>query len=112
MYLKCHKRLKDGKEHRYWSVVESVRTRRGVIKRQLLCLGEINDAQRAQWCSALDVLDDGFNYDDHDLRDDEGKIRGVGGVMIQTFGEDGEAAKKDAPEKNFKGSDDICTWLK
>ena len=58
MYLKCHKRFKDGKEHRYWSIVESVRTRRGVMKRQVLYLGEINDAQRVQWCSALDVLDD------------------------------------------------------
>ena len=58
MYLKCHKRLKDGKEHRYWSIVESVRTRRGALKRQLLYLGEINDAQKAQWCSALDVLDE------------------------------------------------------
>ena len=58
MYLKCHKRFKDGKEHRYWSIVESVRTRRGVIKRQLLYLGEINDSQRVQWCSALDVLDE------------------------------------------------------
>jgi transposase len=57
MYLRCHKRLKDGKEHRYWSVVESVRTKRGVHQRQVLYLGEINDAQRAQWCSALDVLD-------------------------------------------------------
>jgi hypothetical protein len=58
MYLKCHKRFKDGKEHRYWSIAESVRTRRGVIKRHLLYLGEINDTQRAQWCSALDVLDE------------------------------------------------------
>ncbi len=58
MYLKCHKRFKDGKEHRYWSIVESVRTRRGVMKRQLLYLGEINDSQRVQWCSALDVLDE------------------------------------------------------
>jgi transposase len=57
MYLRCHKRFKDGKPHRYWSVVESVRTRRGVHQRPLLYLGEINDAQRAQWCSALDVLD-------------------------------------------------------
>jgi transposase len=57
MYLKCHKRFKDGKEHRYWSIVESIRTRRGVMKRQVLYLGEINDAQRAQWCSAIDVLD-------------------------------------------------------
>jgi len=61
MYLKCHKRFKDGKAHRYWSIVESVRTRRGVIKRQLLYLGEINDAQRAQWCSALEVLDESNN---------------------------------------------------
>jgi hypothetical protein len=58
MYLKCHKRLKDGKEHRYWSVVESVRTRRGVMKRQVLYLGELNDSQKVQWCSALDVLDE------------------------------------------------------
>ena len=58
MYLRCHKRLKDGKEHRYWNVVESVRTKRGVHQRQVLYLGEINDAQRAQWCSALDVLDE------------------------------------------------------
>ena len=58
MYLKCHKRFKDGKEHRYWSVVESLRTRRGVIKRQALYLGEINDTQQAQWCSALDVFDE------------------------------------------------------
>ncbi len=58
MYLKCHQRLKDGKAHRYWSVVESIRTRRGVIKRQALYLGEINDTQRAQWCSALDVFDE------------------------------------------------------
>lgn len=55
--MKCHKRFKDGKAHRYWSIVESVRTRLGVMKRQLLYLGELNDGQRAQWCSALDVLD-------------------------------------------------------
>jgi len=58
MYLKCHQRIKDGKEHRYWSIVESVRTERGVMKRQLLYLGELNDSQKAQWCSALDVMDE------------------------------------------------------
>lgn len=58
MYLKCHKRNKDGKEHRYWSIVESIRTHRGVMKRQVLYLGEMNDAQQAQWCSALDILDE------------------------------------------------------
>jgi hypothetical protein len=48
MYLKCHKRFKDGKEHRYWSIAERVRTRNGVSTRQVLYLGEINDSQRAQ----------------------------------------------------------------
>ncbi len=57
MYLKCKKRIKDGKEHRYWSIIESIRTRRGIIKRQVLYLGEINNSQRASWCSALDVFD-------------------------------------------------------
>ena len=61
MYLKCHTRRKDGKAHRYWSIVESLRTRHGVSKRQVLYLGEINDAQRAQWCSALEVFDQASN---------------------------------------------------
>ena len=29
MFLKCHPRVKDGKEHRYWSVVENRRCGRG-----------------------------------------------------------------------------------
>ncbi|KJJ83482.1 transposase IS4 family protein, partial [Candidatus Omnitrophus magneticus] len=57
MYLKCRRRFKDGKEHRYFSIVESIRTRRGVIKRQVLYLGEINDSQEASWCKALEVFD-------------------------------------------------------
>ena len=43
--------FKDGKEHRYWSVVENRRRRDGrVVRRQALYLGEINDSQRAAWC--------------------------------------------------------------
>lgn len=64
MYLKCRTRKKDGKEHRYWSVVESVRTRVGTGKRQLLYLGEINDAQHAAWCKAISVFDE----EAHDAR--------------------------------------------
>ena len=49
MYLRFARRRKDGKEHRYWSIVES---RRGagsrVVQRPILYLGEINDGQRAQ----------------------------------------------------------------
>ena len=52
MRLKCHTRIKDGKEHRYWSIVESLRCGRArVVQRHILYLGEINDAQREGWPS-------------------------------------------------------------
>ena len=44
MYLRAKKRIKDGKEHRYWSIVESCRNLDGrVVHRQVLYLGEINE---------------------------------------------------------------------
>lgn len=59
MFLRAKKRFKDGKEHRYWSVVESHRTDKGrVVQRQVLYLGEINDSQRAAWCRAIQVIDE------------------------------------------------------
>ena len=45
MFLRCTRRVKDGKEHRYWSIVESRRAAsRRVVQRQVLYLGEINDS--------------------------------------------------------------------
>ena len=50
MRLKCHTRIKDGKEHRYWSIVESLRCGRArVVQRHILYLGELNEAQREGW---------------------------------------------------------------
>ena len=44
MFLRAKVRKKDGKLHRYWSIVESQRTRGGrVVQRHVLYLGEIND---------------------------------------------------------------------
>ena len=58
MFVRCKTRRKDGKEHRYWSVVENVRVRGGrVVQRQVLYLGEINDSQRAAWCRTIEVLE-------------------------------------------------------
>jgi hypothetical protein len=35
MFLKCHSRVKDGKEHRYWNIVENRRCGRGkFVQRQ------------------------------------------------------------------------------
>ena len=59
MYLRANKRLKDGKEHRYWSVEESPRLRSGrVVQRRVLYLGEINDSQQAAWRKTLEVFDE------------------------------------------------------
>jgi hypothetical protein len=61
MFLRANTRKKDGKVHRYWSVVESRRTADDrVLQRQVLYLGEINDTQKAAWTRAIEVFaDDG-----------------------------------------------------
>ena len=60
MYLKRNRRLKDGKEHFYWNVVESKRCSGGkVVQRQVLYLGEINDSQREAWCRVIETFDEG-----------------------------------------------------
>jgi hypothetical protein len=59
MYLRWNRRRKDGKEHRYWSIVESKRCAGGkVVQRQVLYLGEINDSQRAAWCHLIEAFDE------------------------------------------------------
>ena len=58
MFLKCNWRFKDGKEHRYWSIVESQRCSGGrVVQRPVLYLGEINDSQRESWCRTIEAFD-------------------------------------------------------
>src|SRR5438105_10036671 len=60
MYLRNHRRRKDGKEHCYWSIAESKRCSGGrVVQRHVMYLGEINDAQREAWRQAIEVFDEG-----------------------------------------------------
>ena len=60
MFLRAKTRLKDGKEHRYWSIVENRRTQGNrIVQRQVLYLGEINDNQKAGWCKTIEVLQEG-----------------------------------------------------
>jgi len=62
MFLRSNTRIKDGKEHRYFTVVESRRLQSGkVAQRQVLYLGEINDSQQAAWRKTLEVFDEGQN---------------------------------------------------
>ena len=60
MFLRCTNRKKDGKEHRYWNVVENRRIAGGrVVQRQVLYLGEINGSQREAWRKTIEVFEDG-----------------------------------------------------
>jgi Transposase DDE domain len=60
MFLRAKRRIKDGKEHRYWSVVENRRVGGGkTIQRQVLYLGELGGGQHAQWSQALEAFDEG-----------------------------------------------------
>lgn len=60
MFLRATKRFKDGKEHRYWSIVENRRCRgKQVFQRQVLYQGETNDAQQAAWCKLIAVVQEG-----------------------------------------------------
>ena len=59
MFLRHKTRHKDGKKHRYWSIVENRRVSGGrTVQRHVLCLGEINDAQRAAWYQSIEALDE------------------------------------------------------
>ena len=60
MFLRFNRRFKDGKEHRYWNIVENKRCASGkVVQRQVLYLGEINDAQHEAWCQLIEAFDEG-----------------------------------------------------
>jgi len=58
MYLKCHSRLKDGKEHRYYSIAEKVACAGGRrVERHVFYLGEVNDSQREAWLRCIEAFD-------------------------------------------------------
>jgi hypothetical protein len=61
MFLRASIRKKDGKLHRYFSIVENKRvgTRGRVVQRHVLYLGEINDSQELGWRKSIEVLEEG-----------------------------------------------------
>ena len=56
MFLKVHRRSKDGKDHRYYSLVESVRTARGPQHRTVAYLGELNGSTESAWRKSIAVF--------------------------------------------------------
>src|SRR5271168_3635824 len=94
MFLRCKVRRKDGKQHRYWSVVENTRVARGrVVQRHVLYLGEINDTQELAWRRSMEVLEEGAarpqieltsTYFEADLPFPEGDKRAASGTRAIT----------------------------
>ena len=60
MFLRSITRKKNGKEHRYFSIVENKRLADGrVVQRHVLYLGEINSSQESAWRKSIEVFEEG-----------------------------------------------------
>ena len=58
MFLRSHRRDKDGKNHSYWSLVETVRTPDGPRQRTLCYLGELNSSAQTRWLKTIEVFNE------------------------------------------------------
>jgi transposase len=58
MFLRSHGRKKDGKDHTYWSLVETVRTPDGPRQKTLCYLGELNNSAQARWLTTVEVFNE------------------------------------------------------
>ncbi len=60
MFLRFTTRKKNGKEHRYYSLVENRRVASGrVVRRPALYLGEINGSQEEAWRKTIEIFQGG-----------------------------------------------------
>ena len=58
MFLRCTTRRKNGKEHRYWSIVENKRCAgHKIVQRHVLYLGQLDDQQFANWETSLQICE-------------------------------------------------------
>jgi transposase len=58
MFLRPNRRSKDGKEHTYWSLVETVRTADGPRQKTLCYLGELNSSAHSRWLRTVEVFNE------------------------------------------------------
>jgi hypothetical protein len=58
MFLRSHRRSKDGKQHTYWSLGETVCTSDGPRQRTLCYLGELNGNAQARWLKTIEVFNE------------------------------------------------------
>jgi transposase len=76
MFLKPHVRHKDGKRHVYYSLTESLRvSRKRVVQRTVLHLGELNTTQIERWQRTIEaVQEDGQRRQMRLFTDREGQV--------------------------------------
>src|SRR6202041_2172071 len=58
MFLRPNHRDKDGKDHTYWSLVETVRPSDGPRQKTLCYLGELNTSAQARWLKTIEVFNE------------------------------------------------------
>jgi hypothetical protein len=58
MFLRPNHRDKDGKDHTYWSLVETMRTPDGPRQKTLCYLGELNSSAQARWLTTVEVFNE------------------------------------------------------
>ena len=58
MFLRSHRRVKDGKRHEYFSLVETARTPSGPRQRTLCYLGELNGSGQSRWLKTIEVFNE------------------------------------------------------
>lgn len=98
MFLKRLERRKNGKNHTYWALVESIRTGRGSRHRVVAYLGELKKSERNGWAQLGRRLNgparpqaslfDPPHYDDPD--DDEPVLVKLKGVRLQRLRDFGD----------------------
>jgi len=89
MYIRKKTRIKDGKRHDYWAIVESYRSERGPRQRTIACLGELDKAGRL---GILGAARNDRSYQNHLFKEDpvpewvEVNVKGVRVENIREFG--------------------------
>jgi transposase len=58
MFLRANHRLKDGEEHTYWSLVETVRSVDGPRQKTVCYLGELNSSAQSRWLKTVEVFNE------------------------------------------------------
>ena len=108
MFLRSHQRRKDGKEHAYWSLVETTRTADGPRQRTLCYLGELNSSAHAQWLKTVEVFNEQGPCSGDDIAlGDNGEVLLIGGLVTEVRTTDTQDASGGSDTMSGSTGEDI-----